>query len=265
MFTKTATLSLSLAALVASVSSISSSCQAGISSLDSEASSCLAVSQLSNIILTSANSSVILPVQNWLNAFCAADVCSNSTITSAVTNLTTACASDLTSEGLTDSEVSVALPYIVEYFSLAKEVICLADEDKSEYCAVELGTDVENSLNTKLSLTELVDIYSTVLSGTSSSSFNTSIVCTTCTQGALVLVENDSQLSSLVDIKTAAATVCGSTFASVTTMPSNIAVATGSSIPKGISTADSTGSASTLALAGSLSAVVGAVVVAFLA
>jgi len=257
-------ISLSFAALSVA---ISQQCQTGISNLaaNSEASSCLGVNQFTNLFLTNPNTSVITPVQNWLTAFCGAPDCSNATIAAVVTNVSTACATDLQSLEITSSAVQMIIPYITEFFGTAKEVLCLADTSKSEFCAVEIGQTIETATGHPLSLDEFYDAYDTILGG--SSPVNETLFCTACTQGALSILNTNTQISSLLGVATTdISKTCGSAFAASTTLPANIVVGTGTAVPKGNSSDNKGNGAGTIAVAASSMAVVfGAVLMAFVA
>lgn len=267
MASKTVAVTVLLAALAAA--QLSSNCTNGISQLSSndEASKCLALNQLSTLAVLKSDQSVLTPVDNWLKAFCAAPVCSNSTIETVVQAVSTACATDIQQLGATQDQVTSIIPMISQYFGTAKEMLCLADTKTDIFCASEMAANAQTQLGQPLSLTTFASIYDSVLSG-GQSSVNASVICTDCTKGAISILTSNTAITG-GEVSNVGSSVCGADFvASATTLPANVVVGTGTAVPKG-SPSDKTdtkdGAASTLAVAGTVSAIAGAVLVAFLA
>ncbi|KZV97747.1 hypothetical protein EXIGLDRAFT_832641 [Exidia glandulosa HHB12029] len=252
---------LSLGALVAAqdFKSLSQACQNGVTAVQSnaEANSCINVSGLLSLLVVPADQSLITPVNNWLTAFCGADDCSSETIQAVVANVSTACATDFESLGVTQDQINTVLPYIQDNFGAAKQIICLADTTQDEFCVTELANNLQTFLGAPLTLNTLKSNANLQ----SAEGVPTNITCVPCTQAALVKLK-DTQLSTVVDLSSAVGTECGADFSSATTSPSNIIVGTGSNVPKG---QNGDGSASPLAVAGSLSALAGILAAAFLA
>jgi hypothetical protein len=267
MSKQTVAVALSLAALAAaqSLSDLSTECQAGINGLSSntEANNCLALNQFTNIFLTPSDQSVIAPVTNWLTAFCGASDCSDSTISTVVESITTACAKDLAPLGVTGNDTSATVAqYVQQYFGTAKEVLCLANTSSDQFCATELANDAQDSLGKPLSIDNLVSTLSgVVVSG--QSPVNTTIVCTPCTQGIIAVLHDDATIGS--SVSSGLSSTCGADFASVTTLPANIVVGTGTAVPKGTGGSDKGDGAATLAVAATFATVAGSLLVAFLA
>lgn len=109
-------------------SSLSSSCKGALSSiaLSSEA-NCLNVGGLVGLATLSSSESIVPPIESWLKGLCnieATNPCSDATLQSLASNITTACGSDLTSAGISASIVSQIPSLITQYYGVASQAVC---------------------------------------------------------------------------------------------------------------------------------------------
>jgi len=231
-----------------SLSSLSQACQNSLNTLtdNAAASSCVAANQLLNIFLASPDDSLISTTTNWLNQFCgAAPECSADVIAQVTNEISVACGDDLGKLGVTSDDVATVLPYIQKYWSTAKEIVCLADTSKNEFCGPVIASNIQTALHTNVSVNW---VYNEITGSISSDQYTlpANATCVPCTQAALVKVEA-TELTNVVDIKGFASRTCGEDFAAASAMPSNIVVGIGSSAPKA-----KANSASSITRAGSL-------------
>jgi len=254
MFMRAVLFTASFGTLVsAGFASLSRPCQDSLAGIldNADASACISANQLLNIFLAPADQSMIGTTTNWLNAFCgAAPTCSPALIAHVTSQFALACADDLQGLGVSSDDVATALPYIQQYWSTAKEVICLTDTTVGEFCAPSVATNLQAALDVAVSVNWVASsIRDAVTSHIDILPANVS--CVPCTQAAFVKVEA-TELQSVVDLKGFASNTCGADFAAASEMPSSVVVGIGSSAPTATPNA-----ASTLKVAGSLSAFVG--------
>lgn len=111
-----------------SLSGLSSSCQSTLTSIViSPASSCLNAQGLVAIATTSANASLIGPLNSWLSGMCGQPACSNTTLTDIVSNVTSGCASDLSNLGATGFTPQSISDVLVAAYPALREAACLTE------------------------------------------------------------------------------------------------------------------------------------------
>ncbi|WWC63526.1 uncharacterized protein I303_106129 [Kwoniella dejecticola CBS 10117] len=178
---------------------------------------CLDGNLLASIV--TSNTSIIEPMENYLDAFCSAQPCSNATLTEATQTIINGCASDLSQFGVTNQTVEWA----IAQYPLARDVLCLKTSDpftsnstssssanstsasssansttstnstssNGTFCAVSLLTELQSYLGEDLTPT---NIATTALGGNSTAldnikSIPPTALCDECIFGALSLVE----------------------------------------------------------------------------
>ncbi|CCO35072.1 hypothetical protein BN14_09186 [Rhizoctonia solani AG-1 IB] len=115
-----------------SLASLSATCQAaGATVLTGPAAECLGVAGLVNVAMTNSNESLIAPINNWLTSTCAQPACTNATIETAISNITTGCSSDLNSAGITTGTWQDVTDYVKEWYPVGRQVACLKKRSRT--------------------------------------------------------------------------------------------------------------------------------------
>jgi len=195
---------------VASAVSISSQCESGLVTIaatpDAE---CINASGLTGLFLQGTGSSIIGPVDSWLPGFCSAKSCSNTTLATLVTNITSVCGSEITAAfGNISSGQLTSI--VQEVFPTVKKIACLRDSsDNNEFCVTQTLTNIQSTTGT-LTLDEASSLVNTVIGGgTLGLSQNTT--CTSCTKEAYNIANAD--FSDLFGSeKSAIQNTCGADF-----------------------------------------------------
>jgi len=240
MFKFTAVI-LSVGALAAaqSLSDLTPSCNQAVTALASnaEVNNCTNVNGLLNLLLTPANSSLIPGIDSFLHGFCAAPDCSAATITGVAANLTTACAQDLASIGVTAADGQQIGAIVQQFFPLVKDVACLSDSSANQFCLTEVLTNVQSFFGQPLSIATLENtlpqlVGQAIQTGGSSVQIPANITCTPCVQAAYVLLKDalPNQVNG-TDEKNAIIAQCGAAFEAADAMPSGIVEGTGTNGP----------------------------------
>jgi len=192
-------------------------------------SKCLNVFNAINIFTTAANTSIVQPVDTWLEGVCAASPCSNDTLTQAAQNITTGCQSDLSSIGVNSDETSAIQNSIQQIYPTVRKVACLSDSKASgqPLCVTELLNELQSDIGT-LSINNIVSIVQGVINGTSSGiSIPKNITCNDCTEAAWAIIKGDfPDVASNSDITGPISSQCGSDFVTAS-QPSDIVESSG--------------------------------------
>jgi len=192
-------------------------------------SKCLNIFNAINIFSTTANTSVIQPVDSWLQGVCAASPCSNDTLTQAAQNITTGCQSDLSSIGVSSGDASAIQNGIQQIYPTVRKVACLSDSKASGHplCVTELLNDLQSSIGT-LSVNNIVSIVQGVINGTSSGiSIPKNVTCNDCTEAAWAIIKGDfPDLASDNTVTGPISSQCGSDFVTAS-QPSDIVESSG--------------------------------------
>jgi len=223
-----------------SISDLSASCQAVITELqrDNAAATCTDLAGLLNILATPKNDSLIAPIDGWLRSFCAAAPCSNDTLSSVAQNITTGCASDLNSVGITPDDVSNVASLGQVIFPLGKEIACLADSKASAFCVTEVLTSIQTFVGQPLSIGTLESTLPQLIGQAEATesdplSLPANVTCTPCVQAAYILAKDAFPgEANITDAKNAITAQCGAAFEQADVTPSGIIEGTGSAVPK---------------------------------
>jgi len=193
-----------------SAQSISSGCKTSLTNiLASPDASCLNPSALISLATAGNDTSVVDPINNWLNGLCAQPACSNATLSAVVTNITTGCSTELSAAGLSTSDPSSIISVVQEAYPTVRQVVCLKDTSANALCITELLTDIQNSVGT-LSISNIITIIPNIVSG--SSTIPKNVTCNDCTKQAYNVVnKNFPGLISSSDA-TGLSTACGASF-----------------------------------------------------
>ena len=120
-------ISLDIHILTSVITRVSSGCTSALGSIatnpDSEA--CLSPSSLVSIFIGSSDSSVIDPINNWLNSICTVGSCSNATLAAIVTNITSGCPSELGTLGYDAYQPQALIDIVQDAYPTVRQVLCL--------------------------------------------------------------------------------------------------------------------------------------------
>ncbi|KAJ6625513.1 hypothetical protein B0H10DRAFT_614163 [Mycena sp. CBHHK59/15] len=191
------------AAGLASAQSLSTDCTNSLKGvLTSPDAACLNPSSLLSFFV-GTNQSIPDTFNNWLNGLCATGFCSNETLATVISNVTTGCASDL--QGISLGVPESVTQYVQEVYPTARSVMCL--KDSNQLCVTESLNNLEDVVG-KLSVNDLnlgtllVDLQKVVASAHN-------LACTNCTKAAFNLL---SPLQ-IPDLASSIDSICGANFA----------------------------------------------------
>ncbi|CAE6488127.1 unnamed protein product [Rhizoctonia solani] len=197
---------------------LSSSCQATAASvLTGPGAECLGISGLINIALTNSNDSLISPINNWLTTTCAQPACTNGTIDTLISNITTGCSSDLNSAGVTTGTWQDISEYVKEWYPVGRQVACLKNGDS--LCVTSTLQSIENWLGQPLSKNTIETVLPRLVSTTTEVPAN--VTCTDCTKAAYALIRPHLNDANRGTWDNTVAGQCGSSYTDGTT-PSGI-------------------------------------------
>lgn len=107
---------------------MSSQCQTTLTSIViSPSSTCLNAQALVGLVTTQANTSLISPINNWLTGLCGQPACSNDTLTTLVSNVTTGCSSDLQSLGIGNFSTEEITNVVLQAYPTVRKIACLTE------------------------------------------------------------------------------------------------------------------------------------------
>ncbi|KAJ7497418.1 hypothetical protein FB451DRAFT_1211409 [Mycena latifolia] len=209
---KAATLiSFAAAAGLASAQSLSSGCTDSLEGiLNSPDAACLNPSALLSFFV-GTQQSVPSTVNQWLTGLCSTGFCSNETLAAVVSNVTTGCATDLSS---VDAGIPQTLTQLVqEVYPTARAVMCLKDDTSNNLCVTEALENIEDVIGklsfTDLTLNTLMGDFQKLVTGASN------LACTKCTKAAFSVASPIIQdFGGLPEAVEGINALCGSGFVS---------------------------------------------------
>jgi len=210
---------------------LSEQCQTTLNNAlaNSELSNCLQIFNAINIFETTANTSIIQPVNNWLQSVCGSPSCSNATLSQAAQNITTGCQSDLSNAGISTEEAQNVVNTILPLYPTIRKVACLSDNKSANHtlCVTEVLTDLQSAVGT-LSINNIVSAVQGAISGSSQGiTVPKNVTCNDCTQAAWAIIRQEvPQAASDTQLTGAIANQCGNDFANGS-QPSDIVESSG--------------------------------------
>jgi len=106
--------------------SISAQCQSRLADIvASPDAQCINAAGLAPIFVGDSNTSVVGPINTWLNGMCPKDACSNQTLAAFVTNITQGCSSDFSSLGLNNDSIPSVTTTVQTYYPTVRQILCL--------------------------------------------------------------------------------------------------------------------------------------------
>ncbi|KAJ7076372.1 hypothetical protein B0H15DRAFT_864302 [Mycena belliarum] len=178
-------ISFAAAAGLASAQSLSSGCTDSLKGiLNAPEAACLNPSALLTFIV--GTSDPIRVVDNWLTGLCSAGSCSNATLATVVTNITTGCASELSSAST--AGVPETLTRIVQdVYPTVRSVVCLKDDASNKLCVTEALQNIQGVVGTlsasDFNLATLTADFQKVIASASN------LACTKCTKVAFSMAK----------------------------------------------------------------------------
>ncbi|KAG5353145.1 hypothetical protein C0989_009989 [Termitomyces sp. Mn162] len=244
MLTRTLTLS-AIASLAAAQVSLSSSCQAALTTIATspDVNACLVLTPLIPI-LTNPSESIVDPVNSWLTGLCAAPACSNTTLATIVSSITSGCSAEVQSLGLSSSDNSTVTTLVQRFYPTVRKAVCLKDGNTN--CVTETLTNAQSVLGT-LSLNNIM----TLASSDVETPLPTNITCSNCAKAIYNTVNTGApgilSPESLQD-------TCGSSFTDGTT-PTGISESASDNVQSGNNTSNQSGNGAAQLSFGALSGV----------
>lgn len=221
---KYAVLVLSFAAVA---QSLSSTCTSSFTSAATgPAGQCLNVAGLVPLATLSANSSIIAPIDSWLSTMCGSDPCTNDTIASVVSSVTSGCSSDISAAGIDSAALSSLPAYIEQYYATGRQVVCLRDtKANNALCVTTILQQIESALGAPLSTSSITTRLPALLA--TNDTLTKAISCSQCAQAAFAVISPSFPSDVASSTKQYFTSTCGDSFVS-SGEPANIIVATGS-------------------------------------
>ncbi|TDL24252.1 hypothetical protein BD410DRAFT_767437 [Rickenella mellea] len=210
------------------VHAISAQCQnALLGVVGSPDAACLNIAGITSIITLSPNSSLVDPVTNWLSGLCSVAPCSNQTLQTIVTNITTGCPDDLSSLGLASTDSSSVAQTVETAYPILRNIGCLKDTTTNTLCVTSTLNAAQNASGTTLTLANVLTVLTQLVTG--SSTFTKEVTCTNCIKAAYnILKQDDPALATATQVTAAFSTTCGASFLDGQT-PSGIVQLSGAS------------------------------------
>jgi len=180
--------------------------------------SCLNSASALNIFDTTANTSVVQPVNTWLEGICGNPACDNSTVQAAAQNITTGCQSDLSSLGLSQQTVQNIASIVVQVYGTARKVACLEDSKApgDPLCVTEFLTDLQNIIG-PLSINNIVSTVTAIVEGKETVTIPQNVTCNDCTTAAWATIRQDfPALAQDTDVTGPLSNQCGASFINAT-------------------------------------------------
>ncbi|KAK8864426.1 hypothetical protein IAR55_001674 [Kwoniella newhampshirensis] len=255
-----------LIALVATTSSavaLSTGCTGQIGGLAlGDLGNCLRLTNLLPVL--GASGSIVPALNTYLASLCSSDTptCSNATLSSAQSSLTSDCASDISGGGTNAAEVG-ALVTLIHDYPQVYAAACSRNSTTGDYCLSSTLSTIQNTTGTEISVSFVTGLLSGSNSSTSSLQqvFQSGGLCTQCVSGLYyeALQANSSIAGSTIG--QGLTSTCGAEFGTTApnTTSTNTANTTTSSTPASSSAASSgfvaapfAGLANTAMISGSL-------------
>ncbi|RPD63847.1 hypothetical protein L227DRAFT_572288 [Lentinus tigrinus ALCF2SS1-6] len=211
-----AAVAVQLAGTTAQSFSLSSQCQDTLAALvTSSETSCLNAQALVGLVASSsssANTSLVSPINTWATGFCGKAVCSNDTLANVVSNVTSGCSSDLESLGLSNIDSGELTSLVQTAYPTFRQVVCLADTNNSNaLCLTETLNNLEPYTG-QLTITNLESYASTIMAGGSIPNIPSNVTCTDCVKAAYSLISQSFGDLIPSGVSSNLSSTCGSSF-----------------------------------------------------
>ncbi|KAJ7647209.1 hypothetical protein FB45DRAFT_892754 [Roridomyces roridus] len=183
-------------------------CQSSFTGLlNSPEAACLNPSALLSFFV-GTNQSVPNTVNSWVSGMCSIGSCSNDTLASIVSNITTGCASDFGDSDGSSSVPATVTQILQEAYPTVRSVLCLKDDSTNQLCVTETLNNLETVIGklsfSDLSLSVLTGDFQKLVTGAAN------LACTDCTKAAFTLISPLTQ--QFPEAASAVDTLCGAGF-----------------------------------------------------
>ncbi|KAH7913919.1 hypothetical protein BJ138DRAFT_1001353 [Hygrophoropsis aurantiaca] len=195
----------------ATAQTLSSQCESGLASIaGSSEASCLNLNALVQLALSNSSSTSVIPTINtWATGLCSTGACTNQTLSDVVTNITTACSTELQSIGASTTNTGALISAVQQAYPTVRQIACLKDTSTSTLCLTETLTGIQ-SATTTLSLTNIVGLITKVMSG-QTVSIPQNVTCSDCSKAAYTIAAQN--FPSLVSgEQSSVSSTCGADF-----------------------------------------------------
>ncbi|KAH9858400.1 hypothetical protein C2E23DRAFT_798438 [Lenzites betulinus] len=197
-----------------SAQSISTQCQAALATIvGSSDASCLNAQALVGLVVastSSSNTSIVPTIDSWLTGMCSRPACSNSTLATVVSSITSGCTTELSALGLSNVDSSELTTLVQTAYPTVRQVACLGDtSNNNTLCLTETLNNLEPYTGT-LTVANIESLSSQIIAGTIPN-VPSNVTCTDCTKAAfnIVQTEFDDLFSGFTsDVST----TCGASF-----------------------------------------------------
>jgi hypothetical protein len=207
MLTKSTVLPLIACAGLASALQISPGCQTTLATVvASPDAACLNPTALELIALAQDNTSVVEPVNNWLNGLCSRDACTNANIAAIVAGVISGCSQDFQTTPAATPQITA---YVQGIYPTARKVVCLKDNTKNQFC---LTTELQIAQGI-VGVINLVNLEDAIRNITNNESSLKKVTCTNCVKEAFNIIKTDFPRSAYVtSLQPKAQQLCGADF-----------------------------------------------------
>ncbi|KAI9463524.1 hypothetical protein BJY52DRAFT_1252039 [Lactarius psammicola] len=173
---------------------------------------CLNSAGIAPIFLAGSNTSLIGPFQSWLTGLCSTDPCTNQTLATLVANVTQGCSSDLSSLGISNSNVSSITASVQEYYPVVRQVACLKDDNANQLCFIEELYSIQNVTGT-LSADNVFSLFPKLIAaGLPALGLPQNVTCNNCTKEAYNIIISESPQVITSDGNSTLSKQCGADF-----------------------------------------------------
>lgn len=191
--------------------SISTQCETALAGLlTNSGAQCLNPKGLVPLVSLDANSSIIDPLNSWDQGMCQASPCTNDTLATVVSDLTSGCSSELSQLGAGSISNSQLTSLVQELYPSVREALCAQDTSNNTLCPTEFLTNLQVVTGT-LTLTALESFVNQVVSS-SVPNIPKSVECTDCTKTWYNIVKSAFPAVVSSDAETNISDTCGSDF-----------------------------------------------------
>jgi len=177
---------------LASAQTISTKCQSTLASIVlSPAGQCLNAQALVALVMADKSSSLIGPVNNWFTGLCQEPLCTNDTLATLVSNVTSGCSTELQALGagnLNNQEITAA---VQQAYPTVRQLVCLSDttNGNNTLCITETLTNLQSTVGT-LNASEVENLVNQASQG-NVPNIPASVLCSNCTKEAYNIINTN--------------------------------------------------------------------------
>jgi len=183
---------------------LSAQCQSALEEIVvSPEAQCLNPAGLVPIFLADPSTSLIGPIQTWLTGLCSEGPCTNQALATLVADIFQGCSSDLSSLGITSTDVTSFTASVEEFYPVVRQIACLEDNNANELCIIEELNGIQTVTGT-LTIPKLMN--GLVLN------LPQNVTCNSCTKEAYNIIITDIPQVITSDDNSTLSNQCGAAF-----------------------------------------------------